>query len=151
MGVLYFLRPARTVENMFKIVTALLILTGATQAGNGDIKDARLRIDRKNVTITTRIYGLGAGHEITGSFDGGTHYFNADGVGRNGAPVDCPGYRYKVSPRRGTSTIEVRIPRTCVPGDSGKSATVRLIMLDPSEPGRGIYLPLDEAVAKPRR
>lgn len=136
---------------MLKIIAALLVLTSSPQGGNGDITDARQRIDRKNVTITTRIYGLGPGHEITGSFDGGTYYFNSDGVGRNNSTVDCPGYRYKVSPRRGTSTIEVRIPRICIPGDAGKPATVRLIMLDPSEPGRGIYLQVDQANAKPRR
>lgn len=121
------------------LVAALLAVSGT-----GHLDEVRYVTDRRAVTVSAGVYGLGPSHEITGSFTGGSRYFNADGIFSSYGRIDCPEYRYVVRPRRGVSRIEVRIPRSCVGDDLGKDVRVRLLMLDPSEPGRGIYLQLDE-------
>lgn len=121
------------------LVAALLAVSGA-----GHLDEVRVVTDRRVVTVSVGVYGLGPTHEITGSFTGGSRYFNTDGIFSPSGRIDCPKYRYTARPRRGVSRIEVRIPRSCVGDDLGKDVRVRLLMLDPSEPGRGIYLQLDE-------
>lgn len=107
----------------------------------GTLDEVDYETARRGITVTAHVYGLGPTHEITGSFLEGSRYFNSDGVfAGNGTPITCKGYRYTVTPRRGVSSITVHMPRRCIREDAGKTMTVRLLMLDPHEPGRRIYL-----------
>ena len=111
----------------------------------GSFEEVIQHFDGKNVVVTARIYGLGPTHEVTGSFRGGKRYFNADGVFSASGQVRCPGFRYEVRSRRGVSSIVVTLPRTCVERDAGRGLRMQLLMLDPHEPGRGVYLRIDSA------
>jgi len=122
---------------------SLLVATLVALSGSGHFDDVTYRTERRNVTVSAGVYGLGPSHEVTGSFVGGSRYFNSDGVFAPSGRIDCPGYRYEVRSLRGVSRIKVRIPSRCVGDDLNRNVLVRLIMLDPSEPGRGIYLQLD--------
>lgn len=135
------------------LATAALI---STTGGLGHLDRVEHRVDRHTVTVSAGVYGLGPTHEITGSLVGGSHYFNSDGIYTADGQVSCPGYRYMVKPRQGTSRINVRIPRSCIGTDAGKAVRVRLIMRDEQETERATYIELDRrevqaCTVKPRR